>query len=194
LHYRKGQNNFDKFRLDSCVYYRQSLTAFQEAETTLIQFLELQLELVQDFMKVYSALREPEKANSYREQGRELLKQLLNNQSPQQRRKLLAKFNSFRQLDVDILLQQHQPIQALEEADRIVKNPGMTDFLDIFSLQVNPKPRRAAYADIYYFGDAITNSMVYEIKGSAVAYSCTAIIRAEQLSKGITVAKAAGDR
>jgi tetratricopeptide (TPR) repeat protein len=61
------------------------------------------------------------------------------------------------------------------EADRIVKNPGMTDFLDIFSLQVNPKPRRAAYADIYYFGDAITNSMVYEIKGSAVAYSCTAV-------------------
>jgi tetratricopeptide (TPR) repeat protein len=61
------------------------------------------------------------------------------------------------------------------EADRIVKNPGMTDFLDISSLQVNPKPRRAAYADIYYFGDAITNSMVYEIKGSAVAYSCTAV-------------------
>jgi hypothetical protein len=61
------------------------------------------------------------------------------------------------------------------EADRIVKNPGMTDFLDISSLQVNPKPRRAAYADIYYFGDAITNSIVYEIKGSAVAYSCTAV-------------------
>jgi tetratricopeptide (TPR) repeat protein len=61
------------------------------------------------------------------------------------------------------------------EADRIVKNPGMTDFLDISSLQVNPKPRRAAYADIYYFGDAITNSMVYEIKGSAIAYSCTAV-------------------
>jgi CHAT domain-containing protein/Tfp pilus assembly protein PilF len=117
LHYRKGQNNFDKFRLDSRVYYRQSLTAFQEAEATLTQFPELHLELVQDFTKVYSALREPRQANNYREQGREILKQLLNNKPPQQRRKLLAKFNSFRQLEVDILLQQHQPIQALEAAE-----------------------------------------------------------------------------
>jgi hypothetical protein len=61
------------------------------------------------------------------------------------------------------------------EADRIVKSSGMTNFLDISSLQVNPKPRRAEYRDIYYFGDAITNSLVYEIRGSAVAYSCTAV-------------------
>jgi tetratricopeptide (TPR) repeat protein len=134
LHYRKGQNNFDKFRLDSRVYYRQSLTAFQEAETTLTQFPEIHLELTQDFMKVYSALREPEKANSYREQGRELLKQLLNNQPPQQRRKLLAKFNSFRQLEVDILLQQNQPIQALEAAE-LCKNLCLESLLS--ALQEN---------------------------------------------------------
>jgi tetratricopeptide (TPR) repeat protein len=105
LHYGKGQNSFDRFRLDSGVYYRQAITAFQEAATTLPKFPELYLELIQDFMKVYSALREPEKANSYCEQGRELFKQLLNNQAPLKRRKLLAKFNSFRQLEVDILLQ-----------------------------------------------------------------------------------------
>jgi tetratricopeptide (TPR) repeat protein/CHAT domain-containing protein len=117
LHYARGQNNFDKFRLDSRVYYHQALAAFQEAATTLPKFPELYLELIQDFMKVYSALREPEKANSYCEQGRELFKQLLNNQAPLQRRKLLAKFNSFRQLEVDILLQQQQPIPALEAAE-----------------------------------------------------------------------------
>jgi hypothetical protein len=61
------------------------------------------------------------------------------------------------------------------EADRIVKSSGMTNFLDISSLQVNPKPRRVEYLDIRYFGDAITNSLVYEIRGSAVAYSCTAV-------------------
>jgi tetratricopeptide (TPR) repeat protein len=134
LYYRKGQNNFDKFRLDSRVYYRPALAAFQEAEITLTQFPELHLELIQDFMKVYSALREPEQANSYREQGRELLKQLLNNQLPLQRRKLLAKFNSFRQLEVDILLQQQQPIQALEAAE-LCKNLCLESLLS--ALQEN---------------------------------------------------------
>jgi tetratricopeptide (TPR) repeat protein len=61
------------------------------------------------------------------------------------------------------------------EADRIVKRSGRTDFIDIFSLQVNPKPRRAEYLDINYFGNAIANSPVYEIKGTAVAYSCAAL-------------------
>jgi hypothetical protein len=61
------------------------------------------------------------------------------------------------------------------EADRIVKRSGRTDFIDIFSLQVNPKPRRAEYLDINYFGKAIANSPVYDIKGTAVAYSCAAL-------------------
>jgi hypothetical protein len=61
------------------------------------------------------------------------------------------------------------------EADRIVKSPGRTDFIDITSLQVNPKPRQADSLDIHYFGKAIANSPVYEIKGTAVAYSCAAI-------------------
>jgi tetratricopeptide (TPR) repeat protein len=134
LHYCKGQNGFDKFRLDSHVYYRQALTAFQEAETTCPEFPELHLELIQDFIKVYSALREPEKANSYHEQGQELLKRLLNEQSSQQRRKLLAKFNSFCQLEVDILLQQNQPIQALEAAE-LCKNLCLESLLS--ALQEN---------------------------------------------------------
>jgi hypothetical protein len=61
------------------------------------------------------------------------------------------------------------------EADRIVKSPGRTDFIDITSLQVNPKPRQAEYLDIRYFGNAIANSPVYEIKGTAVVYKCAAI-------------------
>jgi CHAT domain-containing protein len=134
LHYRKGQNYFDKFRLDSSFYYHQAITAFQEATTTLQQFPELHLELIQDFMKVYSALREPKQANNYREQGREILKQLLNNKPPQQRRKLLAKFNSFRQLEVDILLQQHQPVLALEAAE-LCKNLCLESLLS--ALQEN---------------------------------------------------------
>jgi hypothetical protein len=61
------------------------------------------------------------------------------------------------------------------EGDRIVKKSGRTDFIDIFSLQVNPKPRRAEYLDINYFGKAIANSPVYDIKGTAVAYSCAVL-------------------
>ncbi len=61
------------------------------------------------------------------------------------------------------------------EADRIVKRSGRTDFIDIFSLEVNPKPRRAEYLDINYFGRAIANSPVYDIRGTAVAYSCAAL-------------------
>jgi CHAT domain-containing protein len=85
-------------------------------------------------MKVYSALREPEQANSRREQGQELLKQLLNNKSPLQRRKLLAKFNSFRQLEVDVLLQNQQPILALEAAE-LCKNLCLESLLN--ALQEN---------------------------------------------------------
>jgi tetratricopeptide (TPR) repeat protein len=61
------------------------------------------------------------------------------------------------------------------EADRIIKYSGKTDFIDITSLQVNPKPRRAEYLDINYFGKDIANSPVYDIKGTAVAYSCAAL-------------------
>jgi hypothetical protein len=61
------------------------------------------------------------------------------------------------------------------EADRIIKYSGKTDFIDITSLQVNPKPRQAEYLDINYFGNAIANSPVYDIKGTAVAYSCAAL-------------------
>jgi tetratricopeptide (TPR) repeat protein len=61
------------------------------------------------------------------------------------------------------------------EADRRVKSPGQTNFIDISSLEVNPKPRQAKYLDINYFGKAIANSPVYDIRGTAVAYSCAAI-------------------
>jgi hypothetical protein len=61
------------------------------------------------------------------------------------------------------------------EADRPIKRSGRTDFIDIFSLTVNPKPRQAEYLDINYFGKSIENSPVYDIKGTAVAYSCAAL-------------------
>jgi tetratricopeptide (TPR) repeat protein len=63
------------------------------------------------------------------------------------------------------------------EADRPIKYAGKTDFIDILSLQVNPKPRRAEYLDINYFGKAIANSPVYDIRGTAVAYSCRSLDR-----------------
>jgi hypothetical protein len=61
------------------------------------------------------------------------------------------------------------------EGDRIIRRSGRTDFIDISSLQVNPKPRQAEYLDINYFGKAIENSPVYDIKGTAVAYSCAVL-------------------
>jgi tetratricopeptide (TPR) repeat protein len=63
------------------------------------------------------------------------------------------------------------------EADRIIRTPGRTNFIDIYSLKVNPKPRRAEYLDINYFGKAIANSPVYDIRGTAVAYSCRSLDR-----------------
>jgi tetratricopeptide (TPR) repeat protein len=61
------------------------------------------------------------------------------------------------------------------EADRRIKSPGTTDFIDISSLEVNPKPRPANDLDIHYFGNAIAKSAVYDIRGTAIAYSCGAI-------------------
>jgi tetratricopeptide (TPR) repeat protein len=61
------------------------------------------------------------------------------------------------------------------EADRPIKYSGRTDFIDITSLQVDPKPRPANDLDIHYFGKAIAKAAVYEITGTAVAYSCAAL-------------------
>jgi hypothetical protein len=61
------------------------------------------------------------------------------------------------------------------EADRIIRTPGRTNFIDISSLEVNPKPRQAEYLDINYFGKAIANSPVYDVRGTAVAYACAAL-------------------
>jgi hypothetical protein len=47
------------------------------------------------------------------------------------------------------------------EADQIFKSPGMTDFLDISSLQVNQKPRQAAYNDIYHFRSAMQTFQIF---------------------------------
>jgi tetratricopeptide (TPR) repeat protein len=58
------------------------------------------------------------------------------------------------------------------EGDKPVKNPGFTDFIDISSLQVNPKPRRGLNSDISYFGNDIIDSPVYELTGTAIQYSC----------------------
>ncbi len=130
VHYNHGQNNNDKFPLDPRVYYQRALAAYQTAATTLSNFPELHLELIQDFLRVYFALQQPEQAETYRQQGRELLQQLLNNQqTPQQRRQLLTKFNSFRQQEVDVLLQNNQPSAALAAAE-LTKNLCLESLFD----------------------------------------------------------------
>jgi tetratricopeptide (TPR) repeat protein len=133
IHYRKGLNNNDKFPLSPRIYYNKALAAFQIAETTLPAFPELHLELIQDFVKVYLALDNSEAANSYREKGLKILLQTLDNRSSlQQKRQLLAKFNSFRQLEVDILLRRQQPILALEIAE-LTKNLCLETLLSALS-------------------------------------------------------------
>jgi hypothetical protein len=61
------------------------------------------------------------------------------------------------------------------EGDRVVPQPGIANFIEIFSLQVS-RPRPVSEADWVKYGKSINRSKpIYDIKGRAILYACSKI-------------------
>ncbi|NEO86135.1 MAG: tetratricopeptide repeat protein [Spirulina sp. SIO3F2] len=114
-HYDHGktQPNRETYNLDALNCYTSALQTLtpQNHPTEHLQ-------LLQDLIKVHLALGNRDTAQDHQLAGLEILKQLLNAaKSQQQKRRIEAQFHSFRQLTVDVLLENHQPIAALTSAE-----------------------------------------------------------------------------
>ena len=62
------------------------------------------------------------------------------------------------------------------EGDQTVKTPGIVDFIDILSLEVDPKPRQVTLRDVQDYGEAIDREKpTYTLTGSVVSYACSGV-------------------
>ncbi|CCQ67597.1 TPR domain protein, putative component of TonB system [Crocosphaera watsonii WH 0402] len=99
---------------------------------TIEQFPELRLEVIQDLVKVYLAKGDKDNADDYLFQGLQLLNQLLDQvpiEGKNQRLRLEAKFLTFRQLTVNVLLEKGEIIEALRNSE-LEKNRRLTHILE----------------------------------------------------------------
>ena len=145
-HYFQGQG-----QSNPAPYYRKAIASYETALTTLtaVDFPEAHLNVLQDLIRAQLGLAAQLKLKNaqttkdlqvqiteLRVQGLEVFRQLLNAQpSPEQKRRLEATFSGFSQTKVDVLLQDKQPIAALETAERY-KNRALTWLLDSWQEQV----------------------------------------------------------
>ena len=59
------------------------------------------------------------------------------------------------------------------EGDREVKMGGTVNFIDILSLEVDPKPRQVTLRDVESYGETIDREKpTYTLMGSVVSYTC----------------------
>ncbi|MEM8639135.1 MAG: tetratricopeptide repeat protein [Cyanobacteria bacterium P01_G01_bin.54] len=101
-------------------YNHQALHCYTQALQTLTpqDHPTEHLKLLQDLVKVHLALGDPDTAHHHQLAGLEILKQLLNAaKSQRQKSRIEAQFHSFRQLTVDVLLENAHPIEALTSAE-----------------------------------------------------------------------------
>ncbi|NEO99286.1 MAG: tetratricopeptide repeat protein [Symploca sp. SIO2E9] len=115
-HYFQGrwERNYREYWYQAVDEYHQALITLT-AET----FPELHLEVLQKLIPVLFGLGRNTEAKQWRREGLEVWRQLLNSQKTSfQKRRLEAKFISFSQIEVDVLVEDGELVQALEAAER----------------------------------------------------------------------------
>ncbi|MDJ0579531.1 CHAT domain-containing protein, partial [Crocosphaera sp.] len=128
LHHKIGVAQYKHQEYDNAI----NSYNFALETLTLEQFPELRLEVIQDLVKVYLAVGDKDKADDYLFQGLNLLNQLLDKvpiEDENQRLRLEAKFLTFRQLTVNVLLEKGEVIEALRNAE-LEKNRRLTHILE----------------------------------------------------------------
>ena len=139
LHYETGRAHYfhGRFLPNSHIYLAQAASAYKTALTTLTDFPQSHLAVLQDAIRAYLGLANLEKVKACREQGLEVFRQLLNNaESPAHRQHLEQKFSGFSQLQVDTLIRETNPTLALETAERY-KNRTISWILDTWQEQIS---------------------------------------------------------
>ncbi len=139
LYRQKGRAHYfhGRFRPDAQHYLEESINAYKEALTALPAFPTSHLAVLQDAIRAYLGLStKPAKASEYRRQGLEVFHQLLNDAStPTQKQRLEQKFSGFSQIQVDSLIREGNPTQALQTAERY-KNCTLGWILDTWKEQI----------------------------------------------------------
>ena len=127
LHQQKGIAHYAHGKRQSLSppFFRQAVYSYLNALNLLpddLRYLETSLEIIQDLIIVYRALREPESAAEWELKAITQLDRLLReNPSPAKKLLLSRKFNSFYQLQCDRLAQSRNPADhwlALAEAEK----------------------------------------------------------------------------
>jgi CHAT domain-containing protein/tetratricopeptide (TPR) repeat protein len=99
--------------------FHEALNHYHQALQTLTReaYPENCLELIQDLIKVHSALGNKGEKEAWRDQGFKVWDRLMSGKTSAEKRPLELKFIRFSRMDVDRLLEQNQPIQAFERAE-----------------------------------------------------------------------------
>ncbi|EDX73566.1 tetratricopeptide repeat domain protein [Coleofasciculus chthonoplastes PCC 7420] len=127
VHYWQG-----KYQPNYRDYWRKARTEYHQALITLTPdaYPEQHLEVIQNLIRALLGLNQDTEAKEWRNQGLKVFQNLLNRQkSTFQKRRLLAKFLPFSQMRVDVLVEEGEPILALETAE-MNKNLYLTWILD----------------------------------------------------------------
>ncbi|GBE76581.1 hypothetical protein myaer87_38080 [Microcystis aeruginosa NIES-87] len=116
-------------------YWREAIRHYQTALPILSEkdFPEDHLEILQGLIRAHLSLQEIPEARFYQQQGRHLFTRL----RAQKRDKpaFEAKFSSFSHLEIDLLIEENHPLDAIEQAE-FYKNRCLTWILD--NWQENP--------------------------------------------------------
>jgi len=126
-HYEQG-----KYQRNYRDYWHKAVTEYRQALITLTPdaYPERHLKVIQDLIRVLLGLNQDTEAKKWRNQGLNVFHNLLNSQkSIFQKRQLLTKFFPFSQMRVDVLVEEGEPILALEAAETN-KNLYLTWILD----------------------------------------------------------------
>jgi CHAT domain-containing protein/Tfp pilus assembly protein PilF len=116
FHYKKAAEGSKSDK-----YYQLSRDEYHQALETLTakDFPEIHLEVLQELIRVHSALGETEQAKELQRRGTDIYKFLLDGcLSPEKQQHLAFKFAGFQQLTVDLAIQSGESIQALELAEQ----------------------------------------------------------------------------
>ncbi|MBE9247070.1 tetratricopeptide repeat protein [Microcystis aeruginosa LEGE 00239] len=118
-----------QYKENASPYWREAIRHYQIALPILSEkdFPEDHLEILQGLIRAHLSLQEIPEARFYQQQGRHLFTRL----RAQKRDKpaFEAKFSSFSHLEIDLLIEENHPLDAIEQAE-FYKNRCLTWILD----------------------------------------------------------------
>ena len=124
-----------RYKENASPYWREAIRHYQIALPILSEkdFPEDHLEILQGLIRAHLSLQEIPEARFYQQQGRHLFTRLRAQKGDKPA--FEAKFSSFSHLEIDLLIEENHPLDAIEQAE-FYKNRCLTWILD--SWQENP--------------------------------------------------------